>query len=303
MKLLECIIILSSLLRSAPTGHLPQSALNLKPKTAAAGLINPKLKLRGVKVWSSFENAKNRYRFMWQPTDTASVADLDKKFMEFADLLQKNDESSWEMALDKADALEISIPKNAFLNYAFMNGNWYVIRRMLEKGYDSSELLKSLNSLPLDNAFEIIRNIGDLGIYHDKDGFQYTPSPPVSLYDKYNMYGFGFTEEQVITCVDNKTLLQNKSISWLISEIKGGWFSIYNPALSASVKMLNSEEKGLLLLYAVAYKAYIFAKYLIRNGADIRMMVNLLDRAPDMHAIYVYNELGSYELLKYYKRE
>jgi hypothetical protein len=241
---------------------------------------NDHAKLHGSDQFSNYDDSDIIY--------SEEVNHFQRKFEELKSYISAGRMMRAVSMLDIFDGGE----KNIILKYAFLEEQWDLTRRMLERGFDPSEIIKILNDLPASEAIEKVDKIGYYGIFKDGNGFEYKPmkndvSTPLKLV-KFDKFRF----------------LRSISpdLARARSQIHPNFFRIlplfYTQGFKAGdqeLSKLDESQKAIALAMMVEMKSGNTAKQMISHGYSQKVLKNLLDQYPDRAAIQVYDGLKPFD--------
>jgi hypothetical protein len=248
------------------------------------------------KIWQSPSN------FQESATDTPSkrIVSMDefvdfeevnlfqRKFEEFKSYIAKGNTIAAQLMLNDFKGEE----KNIILKYAFLEKKWYLTRRMLEKGFDPSEIVKFLNNLPASEAVEKADKIGFYGIFKDEDGFKYKTiqndvSTPLQLV-KFDKFRF-------LRSISPDLVRARHQIHPNLRRILELFFTQGFLAGDKELSKLGGFQKAIALAVMVDKKKWDIVKQMILHGYSQKVFKNLLAQYPDMAAMQVYDELSPFD--------
>lgn len=311
---MKFLVFLISLIESAPVGNTANNALSTSPRATSLTHIKPLDQMTndvlpldsvqnnrlhsGLSVTdSSASGRKDSYFLPFQMNlevvdNINEIADLHQKLQEIYSLMTTNDPLSWTQALQKSSQFD-DYSRKVILNYAFAEHHWYLTRRMLEKGFDPSDILKILNDLPSDVALEKVDKIGYFGIYKDKEGFKYKDINKENEEISGNLVKY--YKYRLLRSISSDFVLSEKFLSPAFSKIlfETAASKDHQPNLE-ELSNLDWMHQSIALAYMVVIRKWRIAKEMIARKYDQQILRRLLDQCSDNIAINSYKALGFY---------
>ena len=210
----------------------------------------------------------------------------------FFSLVLENTMSSRVMALRMADDFDDG-QRAIMFSYLFSVGEWYMIKRMLQKGMDATPLITRLRSLPFDEAIEKIDAIGFKGIFKGRTIIHYVPPGGYfhilseMKYEKFRLF------RSISADLQKAAKSIHPALNYLYERISSDEKFSFNLEV---LENLDEYQKSIALAIMVNLKQWDVARLMISMGYDRTIMIRLLDQYSNIAVIQAYEILGNYEL-------